>query len=998
MKIFKKLIVVFLLVSISNPAYATPYRMVDESVLKIKDGNVGVGTQAPRSSLDVVGATSTGALSVGGVAQVQQTFDLTPRMISFFQMEDATGTVLTDSMGNHNCTFSTDASSMTTTGLISNGVAFVSPRRIVCPDVADFKPNGPFFRGGWINSTSTAAQSPAGNRSATVPNRGWRVAINTTSGKLNAYLDTGSPAASVTSSITVNDGIWHMWMVQFTGDQWILYVDKVEQGRQNISLEVGGDMGTSGPTYFGFSEITNVSNYVGKEDNNYVGSGIITQTEIDYLYNSRAGTNSLSFSTGASAAKAAIKGSGTTTDLAVQVTNSADVVHLSLTDSGLLELKGDETRIWTGVGSDNNALSSGELYVENDLEVDGTVYMGSCSGAGCGGGGSGTVSSGLAGYLSYYPSTGTTVDDQNVIYTNGTNIGIGTTTPINKLGISGNMAIGAGYAGIASAPTNGLLIQGNSAIGTTSVTGAFNVVGDEARVWTGAGSDTNALSSGELYVEGDVEVDGTLYLASCSGAGCGGGANGWTDGGTNVYMTTTSDNIGIGTINPQAKLDVRGDLYVTGAMQSGGTGDSFLNYASGNLGVGIPTTTPPTGRLDVQGDEVRIWAGSGSDNNALSSGELYVQNDLEVDGTLYIASCSGAGCSSGGTISDTAYGVGWDGDTTNGASKNAIYDKIETVTASGGGWTDGGTNIYNTTSTDSVAIGTTAATGILDVRGDEARIWTGAGSDNRALSSGELYVEGDLEVDGSSLFTGNVGIGTFTPTALLNLYGSTVEERITAVGSATPTLRLERAAAGTTAVSVNDSTGSIVARGHDGTQLINSAQIAFGVDGTPGTNDMPGRITFSTTLDGAATLTERMRLENTGNLGIGTTSPIGKLNVVGDEVRIWTSAGSDNNALSSGELYVQGDLETDGTLYASSMVSTALPISGSASQVGTATTTFTVTIGSTMSNSTYKVNVTPTAALSAALFYVTNKTTTTFDVVYLAGLTGTVTFDWAVFP
>lgn len=71
--------------------------------------------------------------------------------------------------------------------------------------------------------------------------------------------------------------------------------------------------------------------------------------------------------------------------------------------------------------------------------------------------------------------------------------------------------------------------------------------------------------------------------------------------------------------------------------------------------------------------------------------------------------------------------------------------------------------------------------------------------------------------------------------------------------------------------------------------------------------------------------------------------------------------------------------------------------SGSFSGVGTATTTFTVTFGGTQADANYQVNVTPTAALSAALFYVTNKTTTTFDVVYLAGLTGTVTFDWSLF-
>lgn len=74
-------------------------------------------------------------------------------------------------------------------------------------------------------------------------------------------------------------------------------------------------------------------------------------------------------------------------------------------------------------------------------------------------------------------------------------------------------------------------------------------------------------------------------------------------------------------------------------------------------------------------------------------------------------------------------------------------------------------------------------------------------------------------------------------------------------------------------------------------------------------------------------------------------------------------------------------------------------IAGSFSGVGTATTTFTVTIGQTMANTTYKVPA-PGAlnVLSAAVCYITNKTTTTFDVVYLAGLTGTVAFDWVVAP
>jgi len=78
--------------------------------------------------------------------------------------------------------------------------------------------------------------------------------------------------------------------------------------------------------------------------------------------------------------------------------------------------------------------------------------------------------------------------------------------------------------------------------------------------------------------------------------------------------------------------------------------------------------------------------------------------------------------------------------------------------------------------------------------------------------------------------------------------------------------------------------------------------------------------------------------------------------------------------------------------------SSAPAIAGSFSGSGSATTTYTVTIGATMAGTAYKVNATATNALSAASFYINNKTTTTFDVVYLTGLTGTVAFDWSVFP
>jgi hypothetical protein len=77
------------------------------------------------------------------------------------------------------------------------------------------------------------------------------------------------------------------------------------------------------------------------------------------------------------------------------------------------------------------------------------------------------------------------------------------------------------------------------------------------------------------------------------------------------------------------------------------------------------------------------------------------------------------------------------------------------------------------------------------------------------------------------------------------------------------------------AVVSGDTLGQTLFDGDDGTSFILAASIAAAVDGTPGTNDMPGRLVFSTTPDGSATPTERMRIDNAGRVGIGGTPPAG---------------------------------------------------------------------------------------------------------------------------
>ena len=71
----------------------------------------------------------------------------------------------------------------------------------------------------------------------------------------------------------------------------------------------------------------------------------------------------------------------------------------------------------------------------------------------------------------------------------------------------------------------------------------------------------------------------------------------------------------------------------------------------------------------------------------------------------------------------------------------------------------------------------------------------------------------------------------------------------------------------------NDTLGRITFQGCDGGDIkTEGAQIAAEVDGTPGTNDMPTRLVFSTTADGSNSIAEAMRISRGGDLLLGTTT------------------------------------------------------------------------------------------------------------------------------
>jgi len=71
-----------------------------------------------------------------------------------------------------------------------------------------------------------------------------------------------------------------------------------------------------------------------------------------------------------------------------------------------------------------------------------------------------------------------------------------------------------------------------------------------------------------------------------------------------------------------------------------------------------------------------------------------------------------------------------------------------------------------------------------------------------------------------------------------------------------------------TLVGNNAPLGAIYFQGADGTEFVEGARIQAFVDGTPGDNDMPTRLVFSTTADGGDSETERMRITHGGIISI----------------------------------------------------------------------------------------------------------------------------------
>ena len=522
------------------------------------------------------------------------------------------------------------------------------------------------------------------------------------------------------------------------------------------------------------------------------------------------------------------------------------------------------------------------------------------------------------------------------------NVGIGTTTPSQKLDVSGSIRTNSnlyvynsdlsrqtlrvhaetttntGILKLSNGSNWGLLMRGqanNPYIGSyyngnLSITGFEDSTGTSPSaiklaqfVFGGTGG-----GSGYLTLNGDLKVNTNKKIqfgyansqtngiewvagskisaaitpvdtANFSRAGLGFFTGDFSDGTTNAaerMRITRAGNVGIGTTSPGQKLQVSGNILATGNViayngtndssvisalgtlqlrNSGNTnvniqstGNSYLN--GGNVGIG---TTSPTGKLDVREANVTI-----STSNSMSDGI----RGLKIDGT-------NAGIELAGSGNDwwvSALGSGF-----------SIYDT--TVNA----------YRFKILNNGNVGIGTTSPSSKLDVAGDirtsSQVIFTGAG--NIVNSSNNLNVNSVnnllFSIGGSEKMrltsTGNVGIGTTSPSAQLhsNASGSAINYGMFTID---------------TDNWINFFTGTGTA---PGASAAGQGALFWKSGGVL-------RLGTSTSTAGAG-FVDMVRIDTDGNVGIGTTNPLAKLDITSttDGVLLPRMTTTQVNAISSPE-------------------------------------------------------------------------------------------------
>jgi len=295
----------------------------------------------------------------------------------------------------------------------------------------------------------------------------------------------------------------------------------------------------------------------------------------------------------------------------------------------------------------------------------------------------------------------------------------------------------------------------------------------------------------------------------------------------------------------------------TSSLQLGGTDSGLFSSAADKVNV----TTGGVERLEIGDSEVVFNDPSNDvDFRVESNGNA---NMLFVDGGndrvgIATGSPSAPFHLNAGTTNNALFVDSSDAEVSIGL---AASDGAVRLLQSSGGLvfrTNGNANAFGTGDSEAARID---SSGRLLVGTSTARnkVYNGTTSVNVPQFQTEVSGSG---VTSRAMITGNPGTNTSEvgPALILARSTGTTDNSYTAVTASANHL------------------GQVSFQGADGSEFVEAARIEALVDGTPGANDMPGRLVFSTN-SGSSSTTERVRISSNGAVGIGTTSNSNRLRI-----------------------------------------------------------------------------------------------------------------------
>ena len=459
-----------------------------------------------------------------------------------------------------------------------------------------------------------------------------------------------------------------------------------------------------------------------------------------------------------------------------------------------------------------------------------------------------------------------------------TGLGIGTSSPTNALSVTGNANI-TGNTTLGDATTDTVTVNGYMGVGgaagastaitvaPTALTGTLQY-GVSAQP-TGTSAATNSIIAFDAYAQ---VANSVFTVSNVYGLSIRSGSKGASATATNWHgiqiadQTQGTNNYGITSLVSSGAN--KWNIYASGTA---------ANYFAGNVGIGATPNAWFTGYRVVDFGTSNVAANGGNTEIGIQS------NNYRDAAANFIYKTTAAAA----RYSISAGQHAWYNAPSGTAGDTITYTQAMTLNASGnlGIGTSSpaqklhisgssSTNIYGRWSngTQELYLGINSSNVILvgSLSNDPLAFFANSAERMRIDTSGNIIrgaTSGVVSTGGSV-----VGIETLGGTTA----ASSIGQYAFATTNAAPFLEMgfsRNATVGSqTVVNSSDVLGAIRFSGSDGTNFVRGAQIAGVVDGTPGTNDMPGRLIFSTSADGSATPTERMRLDSAGNLGIGTAA------------------------------------------------------------------------------------------------------------------------------